>query len=534
MAGSNSGRIFLAANDCNLYEFEYTNEESSWKNWFGVGPEFSCKKRKYQLGGGIYGFFSLPGGDEDVLVDLAVDDVRKLLYAVSRQGKISVFHLPPDRQPEKICTEDIKRAALNSVSFRGSVRSLLIYLRNIFVSFFCFTRFIFKIIIFPSRYIFFKFTGFPCTLRTNCSTSFCYLGVGISDQEVQSVHVITAEESSKMSGVVVLLSGIRIYFHVMNGSRDYNPRDAVIGIRPSGIVVKHVRYFTDEIGRLEGRERVSLDTGGYEPLPSADHTRRRVSRALYSNGSFFCALEKGDSNILVNAKMEWATEGEDLNYVPKENLCALRSSRSDEIVSGRVEDIKEVSRYLLHPTSSKLHRLFHASGEERGAVGSRVSDPTEMEPVPGPSQVLPFLGREQGLGYTDQDLPLLGSHIDLCGQMVPTEGRSAREFLCLTNRALHVITQRRPIDYLYALLQRPEITTDTNPNLRRLFDYYGVKQSAAMCVAIACDIPRDISCSKDPLAGIFCNRSVNHFTHELSLDSIYLFLLIKYRWNCYN
>ena len=50
VTGSSTGRIFLAGNDCNLYEFDYRDLRSSWSAYWGVGSNYSCKKRKLNTG----------------------------------------------------------------------------------------------------------------------------------------------------------------------------------------------------------------------------------------------------------------------------------------------------------------------------------------------------------------------------------------------------------------------------------------------------------------------------------------------------
>ena len=56
VAGSCTGRLFLAGSDCNLYAFEYKNAASSCSYFLGIGPDFSCKKRKYNCATGMRSF----------------------------------------------------------------------------------------------------------------------------------------------------------------------------------------------------------------------------------------------------------------------------------------------------------------------------------------------------------------------------------------------------------------------------------------------------------------------------------------------
>merc|ERR1711871_998715 len=82
--------------------------------------------------------------------------------------------------------------------------------------------------------------------------------------------------------------------------------------------------------------------------------------------------------------------------------------------------------------------------------------------------------------------------------MIPSLSMSQRQFALLTDQGVYIIVQRRPIDYLYALLvsscdERSCSSSKMLDIKRRIFEYYGLSQSCAMCIGIACDLPYDIT-----------------------------------------
>jgi hypothetical protein len=132
------GRIFMASDDCTLYELDYANEHSSWPTFLGLTPPYKCRKLSHHsnwvtmgLGGG-----SSSGADAGVLssvfsglqrigsvvskvagiktIDtfsrLEVDDKRGVLYAVTECGFIAVFDLGVDAEATvSACHVSIKK-----------------------------------------------------------------------------------------------------------------------------------------------------------------------------------------------------------------------------------------------------------------------------------------------------------------------------------------------------------------------------------------------------------------------------------------
>lgn len=96
IVGSRSGRIFLAGNDGNVYEFVYENVESPWSVLLGSNRALKCRKINHSVSGWslshlLPAFLRGDKGPEDSLVDLSIDDARNLLYSTSCDGSICLY-----------------------------------------------------------------------------------------------------------------------------------------------------------------------------------------------------------------------------------------------------------------------------------------------------------------------------------------------------------------------------------------------------------------------------------------------------------
>ena len=101
VVGSQSGRIFMAGGNGNMYELDYQNSESTWAIVFGSGPQHKCQKINHsawnwKLVNLVPTFLRSVLDMSDCLEDLCVDDVRCVLYTVSQRGVLSAFYLGAD------------------------------------------------------------------------------------------------------------------------------------------------------------------------------------------------------------------------------------------------------------------------------------------------------------------------------------------------------------------------------------------------------------------------------------------------------
>ncbi|XP_040579145.2 nuclear pore complex protein Nup155 isoform X2 [Lepeophtheirus salmonis] len=91
LVGTDLGRIFMGGKDGCLYEFSYTSDSS----WFGGGKKVSkINHSTSALSFLLPNFINFSG--EDPLIQIQVDDSRKMLYSRSEKGVIQVYDLGSD------------------------------------------------------------------------------------------------------------------------------------------------------------------------------------------------------------------------------------------------------------------------------------------------------------------------------------------------------------------------------------------------------------------------------------------------------
>lgn len=96
--GTQSGRMFLAGSDGNMYELEYGTQESPWSVAFGSEQVAKCRKINHSSGTWkmlniLPSFLRSNPEPVDSLIDLAVDEARNVLYTLSLGGNIGIFFL---------------------------------------------------------------------------------------------------------------------------------------------------------------------------------------------------------------------------------------------------------------------------------------------------------------------------------------------------------------------------------------------------------------------------------------------------------
>lgn len=431
IVGTATGRIFMAASDNYMYEFQYSNEESTWMNYLGIGADFRCKKQRVDMKW-LSTLTSVFGNGGDCLVDLVVDNPRQLLYAVSKNGKLSAFRLDND---------------------------------NIF----------------------------PITLDWNIVDKAKAKGMAVN------VYVVSIEESAQLHGVVVLSSGVRIYFQVLaSAGVPYCPQRTTT---PVTLDVACVRQPPKDTHRHD--QDKEIDTA------SSDLTNNVVYKSFYSHGTYFAATRKDRSEYrLMSTKMERITT-KDGNSEVKEIFCLLYKEEEERGLehgqerrpfNSKVEDIKEISRTLYDTEHSKICRLYYASKtpDQDTHSTSKGKQPTGkyLESIPGPGYALPFNKRPFMTGYMverSEDSQYMNKMTDLAAQMIPTYACSQRSFLVLSRDGLRLVSQQRPVDYLYTLMEYSDFNQrqDLEVIKTKIFDYYGETETTTMCLSLACNLPAD-------------------------------------------
>ncbi|XP_050544932.1 nuclear pore complex protein Nup155 isoform X2 [Daktulosphaira vitifoliae] len=95
IVGTNSGRIFLGSEDGNLFEIEY------WKDlgWFSIGNGRRCKKVCHSAGTLSYiipSFLSYAITEPSAIIEIAVDNIRHIIYTLSENSTIELYDLGYD------------------------------------------------------------------------------------------------------------------------------------------------------------------------------------------------------------------------------------------------------------------------------------------------------------------------------------------------------------------------------------------------------------------------------------------------------
>lgn len=513
VVGSQSGRIFMAGNDGNVYELDYSNSESVWSALVDGGDEnarHKCRKINHfawnwRLVHILPPFLKSFAAQEDNLVDLAVDNVRQVVYAVTSKGVLSAFYL----------------------GTAGSETRLFLPALNILDA---------------AR----NYLGGVARMTEGAPKPESFANPAAPGFNVLSLHVLPLTESKKIHLVAVLGNGMRIYLSLCNSAGrsvgSYNPRSPSweLSYVPTDISVTYVRsppspaalrVSSNSTGRASGSVADGLSglidvENGSAPsyLPSQ---ALRVSSSLYSQGVTMLALDKGQHPDELLCLFEDLVGRPDcapaaLQPSMREGLCL----GLDETTSGgKIYAIKENCSQIHLPDVARLRAMyahsatpsnsaiadhshhFDASVESRSVVaaarsglewlagndsedGRAACTPASEVPVVFGADALAMAAAPVGTGHDQFDL----SHVALMGELswqhIPCASASLqRQFLVLTNQGIHSLRKLRPADVLYRILSQVNNLADDQCNA--FFSSYGKLHASTMCVALACGLPSD-------------------------------------------
>lgn len=466
------GRIFLAGNDRNLYELVYETSSESWREFIGFDEPHKCKKvshSSWSLINILDPVFRVFGGVEDGLVDLAVDDLRGILYGVSSNGNLSIFHLGIDG-----C------AAVSTASGFDVIRHVQDYL--------------------ITRSSIGRSSGVvdPATLK------------------VVSLHVVDPTECSGVHLVITMSSGARVYIcvntsywkHVVSAS-DTPQTIQIIGIRnpPPVRKLNELNPFEEKHNRGSDGRRLGPD---YSSL---------VCAAFYSHGLDVYALSQNrhSQDVIVGIGTDsiirrsgHTTASEPLRSLT-ESLCVVDCNPCIK----KVYDIRESCPQLSNPAISALRALYVCSSSLPGIGSSAGSSSTAAyqwnlsceadEPsVPvGPPAALSrsdcaIKGVKCGISRGDIACGIVASLGEMAQQHGPGGAYPQRRIFCLGNSGLHTLAKLRPVDYLFRMLSRSsssnyqsDFPVDYLADVGSFFEQYGVLNGCCMCFGLACGLPSD-------------------------------------------
>jgi hypothetical protein len=517
IVGSQSGRIFMAGSDFNIYELEYSLSENSWSNIFGGEAVRKCRKvnhfaTNWKLENIVPPLLRPFLIKEDSFADLSVDNSRNILYGISVCGCLNGFFLGVSGTKTNVFA--------NSFDVFNETRN---FLNN-------------------SRYA-------PEDLKRYFSENLVANGF-----TVLNVFPISVMESKKVHVVVVLVNGTRIYLS-LQGIRGYYEPDIDFQNGPSGVTVVGVRAPPpiEALSQAKGQQSNSSDQGF---LPTFDSSRKlNVTTSFYLRGVCFFALERAQQpDELLSLFEDNVIRGPGTASVPslREGLGIDNFTFPGHGFIGKVFDIKELSPNFSDPLYSRLVSLYHysltpsdsvtsershhrtptfATSEEVGSWFGRnehvINQPPFGSLIPADNILPPNLfGKVAGVELGNSMNGTILS--ELTWQQLPAQRYySKRQFAVLVNDGIIIFTKSRPSDALLDSLLRNDRAADNS--FDRLFQLYGEKQASTMCLGLILGIPGDAGSSTFPesivnprpltLDSRICNGLVDVVVNQLSKAS---------------
>ena len=501
--GSQSGRIFMGGQDGLLYELEYDYRENKIASILGFdGITTKCQKRNHNAWSwrAVLPPFirSMVLGDES-LIDLVVDDIRHLLYAVTSNNHIQVVYLGHDNKAT-VCL-------INSFDL---VQSIKLYL---------------------------NYTG----RNLDTVPRLEFFQDGVNSMQIVGFFIVPYTESKSVHAVAVLKSGVRVYLQLNTRANQsfYGPYQPTFipQVQDAKFDIIFVRGPPAHDTLLDCQKTYdAAQDNGYLPCTAnMKENKMSVSSSYYCNGVFLTAINNKDpllpdellgvSEDLTNRKshllnlqssagvstmnMNIMNPSSNIRYDPllpslRESVTIINTMHGKQTMSYKVLDIKESCQPIHSKKTAPLWSLYMASSTP---VVSEVteqpnfktiinkSDSSNMIP-PSPlyySNTIGSAGRSSDMGLTPSHITNITPLSEYILQSIPTA--TQREFLCLTRQGVVVIIKNRPIDYLAKCLLSYDGNYDNMAYYEQIdtfFKYFGHVESCAMCLEIICGLPVDL------------------------------------------
>lgn len=502
IVGSQCGRIFMAGSDFNIYELEYSLSENPWSSVFGGEAVRKCRKVNHFTANWKLEHIVPPLLrpfliKEDSFADLVVDNTRNIMYGISIRGCLNAFYLGVSGTKSTLFA--------NAFDLFGETRA---YLNN-------------------SPYA-------PEDLKRYFSEDLVANGF-----TVLNIFPTSQLESKRVHAVVVLVNGTRIYLS-LQGTRGFFEPDLDYQHGPTGVSVVGIRAPPPSEAVTQAK---AVQGNGSEQgyLPTFDSARKlNVTTAFYARGTCFLSLEKAQQpDELLTLFEDHIIRSSTAPVVPypslREGLSVESCAFAGHGFNGKVFDIKELTPNASDPDFSRLLSLFHHSLTPQDSLISERShhrrgglDMGEAAPAgastwfskPDPTKVLPPFS---SIAPTDAILsPSLLSAVsgfelgnsmngtvlsELSWQhMAASLFYTKRQFAVLVNDGIMIFSKLRPADLLRDSLLR----VDQGQLFNRLFEAYGEKEAAKMCLGLLVGLPGDAG------SNVFPESIVNG--RPLSLD----------------
>ena len=235
-----SGRIFFAGRDNDdIYELTYQQEE----RWF----QNRCGKINH-TGKGLSAFTPVPllgfgsKTPQEYVVDMAVDDSRNLLYALSSRSTIRVFQLTANNGLSLVIDKPLS-STLRDISHMPNAMSDL--------------------------------------LSENMS--------------IIAINPIASQEASKMHLMVTTSTGCRIYLSATSASSFYSSM-AGVSSAPNSMQVQHVKFPPSDSAQSYSSQQQSSQITPYSQSTAANNTSRSLiptrKAQRFAPGYFLCFVPK--------------------------------------------------------------------------------------------------------------------------------------------------------------------------------------------------------------------------------------------------
>lgn len=548
MVGSQVGRLFMAGNDGNLYELDYSYVESPWAALVGGGSSSASHKcakiNHFYWNWTLVSIVppllrSLVGAEEGSLSDLMIDNVRHMLYTLSTTSVLSAIYLG--------AADDATTFVVKAFSIIEETRTFLLYNRNASESS-------------PKADIF----------KDPKAPGFNVIGM----------YPVGITESKKVHLLVVLGNGIRIYLALRQQNRlytdiPYQGAKAFIPA-PTGIEIVHVRCPPS----LRCLEQTQLDAvlptdmeNAWSHIPTYS-AQLSISNSFYASGVLLLSQEKSNrepdelwsvyedlvtrnhattSSIAGSTPMPNLREGvssalppnmrtnggtiyamnescSQIHYPAACRIRALYAASSTPLTSQSINQSSSYShgqhynQQLLPQQQQQSSTPLTANTAATSATPPAPPDPflmvdyhrpSELPVTPAPALARSAVPKGSCLGYERSNLDNVALLGELCTQHIPSDLLSLqRKFLVLTNKGLHVLRKIRPVDTLYRNIT--QVNSQAENFSRYFLECYGPLQYCAMSVALACGVPCDAGGSSSS----FDPRLFSSITGSDRLDTI--------------
>lgn len=363
-----TGRIFFGdGNTEDVYELNYQQED----RWFSS----KCSKTNH-----VSRTVALPAlpfygsTTSSGVQQVVIDDTRNLLYTLSTQGTIKVYHMKAPDSLECVITRTV-----------SSIQTMCLHLVRQ-----------------PSL---------------------------VTNMKIVSLSPITSPEADYMSLMATTSTGCRLYLSTTSGSWNADSTSA-----PNNMQLRHIRFPPNDgqTSPQTNATQVQPYQGGAPIGFDSKYLLETKFGNRYAPGSFFSFVLKGNSanqTLFISA--------------PHAGLLGQRES-------------SEPPRYTETGLSLEL-------------VG-RVQDIGQVTP--------PFQARGEPLGFGNE----LSTQFD----------QPASEYAIITSNGIETVRRRRLVDIFAAILKWGGGHEGTEGDIRKLAKQYGLAETAATALAVACGQGSDV------------------------------------------